>query len=376
MCDTCERSRIDISDGITKQGLLHYCKLCDRYQRPPWVRCDLESANMMSMCLSKIKGLNKVKLVDSSFVWTEPHSKIVKLKLTIQKEFNKSMIQTSFIVVFDVEWTQCDDCKKTFTPHTWNASCQVRQKVNHKRTFMLLEQYILKHKAHAKALNIKEMTEGIDFFFSNKSHACAFSEFIHSVLPAKIKQSKTLVSHDQRSNLFNYKYTYMIEIAPVCKDDLIFLEKDISKELGGIGPVLLCSKICTNVHLIDPLTLKSYEFDENTYWKYNFKSFVDRNSLEEFLILNIEEDIDYSQYKFRQPTDVVMSDVSNSKISNTIHSKSTNYKLTGKKDQEKKVIIMTCVYANKASDGTVFTVKTHLEKLRPGDIAFGIYFLT
>ena len=24
---------------------------------------------------------------------------------------------------------QCDDCKRSYTPHTWQAVCQVRQKV-------------------------------------------------------------------------------------------------------------------------------------------------------------------------------------------------------------------------------------------------------
>ena len=31
-------------------------------------------------------GLSKVKLVDAGFIWTEPHSKRLKTKLTIQKE--------------------------------------------------------------------------------------------------------------------------------------------------------------------------------------------------------------------------------------------------------------------------------------------------
>lgn len=30
--------------------------------------------------------LSKVRLIDAGFVWTEPHSKRIKLKLTIQKE--------------------------------------------------------------------------------------------------------------------------------------------------------------------------------------------------------------------------------------------------------------------------------------------------
>jgi nonsense-mediated mRNA decay protein 3 len=381
MCDTCAKQRVDISDGITKSAIINYCKLCDRYQRPPWVRSELESPDMMSLCLSKIKGLNKVKVVDTGFVWTEPHSKMIKVKITIQKEYNKSILQATFVTEFRIDWTQCDDCKKLFTPHIWNASCQVRQKVSHKRTFMLLEQIILKHKAHSKALNVKEMAEGMDFYFSHKSHAASLAEFIHSVLPCKVKQSKTLVSHDQFSNLYNYKYTYMIELAPVCKDDLIIIDKDTSKELGGVGPLFLCNKLSTNIHLIDPFTMETFEFDDNTYWKYNFRSYVDRSCFEEFIIVSVEEDIDYSKYKYianNTNTDVQMSDVSHSK---TINSKSTNYKLI--KDNEKKErqgrerlphVNVTVICANKPSDP--ITVKCHLEKVKEGDIYYGNLILT
>ena len=104
------------------------------------------------------------------------------------------------------------------------------------------------------------------------------------VLPAKVKESKQLIAHDMKSNIFSYKYTFMIEIAPVCKDDIIVFDKEMAKELGGIGPVMLCHKIASTVHLIDPLTLLTYEFDEHNYWKYNFKSFVDRSCLVEFLV--------------------------------------------------------------------------------------------
>ena len=68
------------------------------------------------------------------------------------------------------------------------------------------------------------------------------------MLPAKVKQSRQLVSHDQNSNVFNYKYSFMIELAPVSHDDLIILDKETSKELGGIGPVLLCYKQSSKIH--------------------------------------------------------------------------------------------------------------------------------
>ncbi len=40
--------------------------------------------------------------------------------------------------------------------------------VDHKRTIYFLEQLILKHQAQAQATNIKEVADGLDFFFSHK----------------------------------------------------------------------------------------------------------------------------------------------------------------------------------------------------------------
>ena len=62
-----------------------------RYLNPPnhWTTAELESKELLSLCIKKIKGLSKVKLVDAGFVWTEPHSRRIKVKLTIQKEVKK-----------------------------------------------------------------------------------------------------------------------------------------------------------------------------------------------------------------------------------------------------------------------------------------------
>lgn len=50
------------------------------------MKAALESRQLLALCLKRIKGLNKVNLVDAGFIWTEPHSKRVKVKLVIQKE--------------------------------------------------------------------------------------------------------------------------------------------------------------------------------------------------------------------------------------------------------------------------------------------------
>lgn len=67
---------------------MHWCKGCERYLQPPniWVPCALESKELLALCLKKLRGLSKVRLVDAGFIWTEPHSKRLKVKLTIQKE--------------------------------------------------------------------------------------------------------------------------------------------------------------------------------------------------------------------------------------------------------------------------------------------------
>jgi nonsense-mediated mRNA decay protein 3 len=54
--------------------------------KPGWVRCALESAELLALCLKHIKGLKRVKMIDAGFIWTEPHSRRLKVKLTVQKE--------------------------------------------------------------------------------------------------------------------------------------------------------------------------------------------------------------------------------------------------------------------------------------------------
>jgi nonsense-mediated mRNA decay protein 3 len=110
------------------------------------------------MLLKKIRGINKtLKLMDAKLVWTEPHSKRIKVKLTVSKEvMTNTVMQKEVIITFTEKNNQCDECRKSFTPHIWNTLVQLRQKVTHKRTFLFLEQLILKHKAHDKCINVAE----------------------------------------------------------------------------------------------------------------------------------------------------------------------------------------------------------------------------
>ena len=58
------------------------------------------------------------------------------------------------------------------------------------------------------------LLQGVDFFFSNRSHALKFVDFVQSVVPANCRDDKQLVSHNEHTATYNYKYTFSMEIVP------------------------------------------------------------------------------------------------------------------------------------------------------------------
>ena len=59
--------------------------------------------------------------------------------------------------------------------------------------------------------------QGVDFFFSKRSHAQRFLDFLHGVVPLRYRTDKQLVSHNEQNATYNYKYTFSVEIVPICK---------------------------------------------------------------------------------------------------------------------------------------------------------------
>lgn len=170
----------------------------------------------------------------------------------------------------------------------WRASVQVRQKVLHKRTFLFLEQLILKHSAHRDTLNIKEAKDGIDFFFSAKNQAEKFIDFLNSVVPVKVKKSQELISLDVHTSVRSFKFTYSAELVPICKDDLVALPLRLAKSTGNISPLLLCHRIGTSVCLLDPQTLQTADISSAIYWRAPFYSLSDAQELVEFVVMDME----------------------------------------------------------------------------------------
>ncbi|BGP31845.1 ribosome-binding protein [Rhodotorula toruloides] len=291
LCVNCLRNSVDITEGIPKQTTLSFCRGCDRYLSPPnqWTRCDLESRELLAICLRKLKGLSKVRLIDAGFIWTEPHSRRVKVKLTIQKEvFSSTILQQIFEVEYVVQGAQCQDCTRLAAKNTWRAMVQVRQKVDHKRTFLYLEQLILRHNADRDTLQVAEVKDGLNFFYASKQHALKMVDFLNGVAPVRTKTSEQLISLDTQNATTNKKETYSVEIVPICKDDLVCMPTKTARSLSNIGQLAVCHRVGNQVYLIDPLTLHLADISAGQYWRAPFPPLVDITQAVEFIVLDIE----------------------------------------------------------------------------------------
>ncbi|KAF2871436.1 nonsense-mediated mRNA decay protein 3 [Massariosphaeria phaeospora] len=290
-CYDCLKLKTDVTQGVPRDATLHMCRDCDRWLSPPtsWVVAPPESRELLALCLRKLRGLNKLRIIDASFIWTEPHSRRIKVKITVQQEINEGAImQQSFEVEYTQNYQQCPDCMKSFTHNTWRATVQVRQKVPHKRTFLYLEQLILRHGAHQNTINIKEQHDGIDFFFAQRNHAEAFVDFLKAVVPVHVKKSQELISMDIHTSTKSYKFSYSAELLPICKDDLVVLPLALAKKSGNISPLTICHRIGTSLSLLDPTTLQTADISTDVFFRTPFRSLADAHDLTEFIVLDVE----------------------------------------------------------------------------------------
>jgi len=77
--------------------------------------------------------------------------------------------------------------------------------------------------------------------------------------------------------------------ASLCVDDLVALEPKLAGMLGGVSPLMLCTRITAGIHLLDPITLKLVEVSAGTYFHHRFRAQASAKQLVEYVILDIEK---------------------------------------------------------------------------------------
>lgn len=85
-----------IANGLLNNSMYLNPKFLFSYNKPPYIYCERESKELLSLCLKRIKELNHFKLNDATFIWTEPHSRRIRLRLTLQQEVRNKINQYFF----------------------------------------------------------------------------------------------------------------------------------------------------------------------------------------------------------------------------------------------------------------------------------------
>lgn len=94
----------------------------------------------------------------------------------------------------------------------------------------------------------------MDFYFTEKQQAMRFQDFLQSHVPTRTKYSRKLISADHKSNIGKFKHNFIVEIAPLCKDDLIIMPKALANNLSDFNPLALVKTVSAGIHIVDPFT--------------------------------------------------------------------------------------------------------------------------
>lgn len=89
-------------------------------------------------------------------------------------------------------------------------------------------------------------TDSFEITFLTFFPICTFLLF-SSAFPRQL-------SADHKSNIGEFKHNTIVEIAPVCKDDLVILPKELAKNISDFSPLALVKAVNAEIHVTDPLT--------------------------------------------------------------------------------------------------------------------------
>src|SRR5882757_10211014 len=108
------------------------------------------------------------------------------------------------------------------------------------------------------------------------------------MLPCRYQHSKKLISHDTHNNTFNYKFTFSVELVPICKDSIVCLPVKVAHQLGGIGQFCIVHRVTNSIHLIDPATAQVAEITAAIFWRQPFSAICSCKNLVEFIVMEVE----------------------------------------------------------------------------------------
>eukprot|EP00621_Florenciella_sp_RCC1693_P004342 CAMPEP_0182545700 /NCGR_PEP_ID=MMETSP1323-20130603/34907_1 /TAXON_ID=236787 /ORGANISM="Florenciella parvula, Strain RCC1693" /LENGTH=379 /DNA_ID=CAMNT_0024756865 /DNA_START=68 /DNA_END=1204 /DNA_ORIENTATION=+ len=307
-CNACLGEKYKITAPLDYGGDMELlmCKRCGRFRtkhsgkgsKETWAECELETPQLMALCLRTAEtriAKAGLELKEAEWIWTEPHSRRLKVRCIVKKFLSELpnggvTLQAAKTLQYKIETRQCTDCASENSSgggEPWRAVVQLRQHVDHKRTLLALEQKSLDRKMLESCLGIQQLKDGLDLYFTTESEAAKFVDFVKGEVPVKVKNSSKLISQDHKSNKAHMKKTALVEVVPLCKDDLLILPKKSPVKLPGI---VLVVKVSSTIHLVQvqPPTMRRVEMTAEQFWRAPFTPFMSSPRLIKFTLLDID----------------------------------------------------------------------------------------
>lgn len=225
----------------------------------------------------------------------------MRLMLTIKADINDVSIQQRIKVEFIVHWKQCPDCTKESRERTWQAIVQLRQRRDDSRKGLLILELAIARNAEMRKdiLSVQTKKNGFDFYFPSVDKARRFTQYLAKVAPMRTKTTQSLVSEDKTNNTANVKTTIACDMVPLCRDDLIVVQKR-AKGAGSLsGRLCLVLKMSSVVHLVDASPARDSDasgrcadLHADTYHKggeeKTYRIFLSPKRLIRFVVLDVE----------------------------------------------------------------------------------------
>ncbi|KAE8773239.1 Nonsense-mediated mRNA decay protein 3 [Hordeum vulgare] len=271
MCAPCLRARVDVTEGAPRHAAVVHCPSCSSYLEPPrrWTRAAPESAELLQLLLRRVqRPLQRlgVSLSAAEFVFTEPHSKRLMLRLRLRREVLPGCgvaLERDHAVEFTVHDRLCNSCSRARADpeqDQWCAVVQLRQRAAHRRTLLHLEHRLAALGAAGSATRVDVTgAGGIDFFFASRSQAASLVALIASLAPARVA---TRVARHQ--------------------------EQHASRALGGLGPLVLCVRVTDTLALLDASTHRIVNLGMKEYDRHRLEPVLTSRQLVEYVVLDVD----------------------------------------------------------------------------------------
>lgn len=136
-----------LDEGATPEVTM--CKRCGQWlartfgksSTERWAHCEPESRELLGLCLKNVEHRlvkAKLKLLNAEWIWTEPHARRLRVRVTVQKHIDELpnggvTLQSSKQVEFKVVTRQCTDCAAENSRgggEPWRAVVQVGRSQN------------------------------------------------------------------------------------------------------------------------------------------------------------------------------------------------------------------------------------------------------